>query len=111
MNVQTKPNVGGAQRHLPFECVALVLQGGGALGAYQAGVYEALAEANIHPDWVSGVSIGQSTPPLSPATHRATGLIGCARFGLTSRQRDYGPCSTTHSLSPGETPYATLSIR
>ena len=32
-------------RHLPFECVALVLQGGGALGAYQAGVYEALAEA------------------------------------------------------------------
>jgi NTE family protein len=58
MNVQTKPNVGTAQRHLPFECIALVLQGGGALGAYQAGVYEALAEANIHPDWVSGVSIG-----------------------------------------------------
>ena len=42
----------------PFECVALVLQGGGALGAYQAGVYEALAEANINPDWVAGVSIG-----------------------------------------------------
>ena len=34
------------------------LQGGGALGAYQAGVYEALAEANINPDWVAGVSIG-----------------------------------------------------
>ena len=42
----------------PFECVALVLQGGGALGAYQAGAYEALAEANINPDWVAGVSIG-----------------------------------------------------
>ena len=38
--------------------VALVLQGGGALGAYQAGVYQALHEAEIEPDWVSGVSIG-----------------------------------------------------
>ena len=42
----------------PFECVALLLQGGGALGAYQAGVYEGLAEAGIHPNWVAGISIG-----------------------------------------------------
>jgi NTE family protein len=42
----------------PFECIALILQGGGALGAYQAGVYEALAEANLHPDWIAGISIG-----------------------------------------------------
>src|SRR5690242_16661761 len=42
----------------PFECIALVLQGGGALGAYQAGVYQALAEADLHPDWVAGISIG-----------------------------------------------------
>jgi predicted acylesterase/phospholipase RssA len=44
----------------PERCdrIALVLQGGGALGAYQAGVYEALHEAGIEPDWVSGVSIG-----------------------------------------------------
>ena len=42
----------------PFERVALILQGGGALGAYQAGVYQALAEANLHPDWVAGISIG-----------------------------------------------------
>ncbi|WP_419896293.1 patatin-like phospholipase family protein [Roseomonas sp. USHLN139] len=38
--------------------VALVLQGGGALGAYQAGVYEALHEAGIALDWIAGVSIG-----------------------------------------------------
>jgi NTE family protein len=38
--------------------VALVLQGGGALGAYQVGVYEALHEVGLEPDWVSGVSIG-----------------------------------------------------
>jgi NTE family protein len=43
---------------LPFECIALLLQGGGALGAYQAGVYEALVEAGLHPDWVAGISIG-----------------------------------------------------
>jgi NTE family protein len=42
----------------PFECIALLLQGGGALGAYQGGVYQALSEANILPDWVAGISIG-----------------------------------------------------
>jgi NTE family protein len=36
----------------------LALQGGGALGAYQGGVYQALAEADLHPDWVAGISIG-----------------------------------------------------
>src|SRR5205807_8896569 len=38
--------------------VVLVLQGGGALGAYQAGVYEALHESGVEPDWVVGTSIG-----------------------------------------------------
>lgn len=36
----------------------LVLQGGGALGAYQAGAYEALHEAGVRPEWVAGISIG-----------------------------------------------------
>ena len=38
--------------------IVLVLQGGGALGAYQAGVYQALHEAGVEPDWVIGTSIG-----------------------------------------------------
>ncbi len=38
--------------------IALIFQGGGALGAYQAGVYQALSEAGVEPDWVTGVSIG-----------------------------------------------------
>ncbi|HEV2545938.1 MAG TPA: patatin-like phospholipase family protein [Stellaceae bacterium] len=38
--------------------VALVLQGGGALGSYQAGVYEALSTSQYLPDWVAGISIG-----------------------------------------------------
>src|SRR5271165_6359347 len=59
MNYQARPHqISAADRRLPFECIALVLQGGGALGAYQAGVYQALAEADIHPDWVAGISIG-----------------------------------------------------
>ena len=36
----------------------LVLQGGGALGAYQAGVYEALHRTGFEPDWIAGISIG-----------------------------------------------------
>jgi len=44
--------------HPPFERIALLLQGGGALGSYQAGVYQALAEANLQPEWVAGISIG-----------------------------------------------------
>ncbi|HVX77861.1 MAG TPA: patatin-like phospholipase family protein [Bradyrhizobium sp.] len=44
----------------PDRCdrVALVLQGGGALGAYQAGVYQALHEVGLEPNWICGVSIG-----------------------------------------------------
>src|SRR6202040_2405885 len=58
MNFQPRPHLTTADRRPPFDCIALLLQGGGALGAYQGGVYEALAEANIHPDWIAGISIG-----------------------------------------------------
>lgn len=48
------------KKSLPSHCaeVGLVLQGGGALGAYQAGVYTTLSERGYEPDWISGVSIG-----------------------------------------------------
>src|SRR6516164_4228375 len=54
----------------PFERIALVLQGGGALGAYQGGVYQALAEANLHPDWVAGISIGAINSALIAGNKR-----------------------------------------
>ena len=44
--------------HTSGRQTVLVLQGGGALGAYQAGVYQALVESGINPDWVIGTSIG-----------------------------------------------------
>jgi NTE family protein len=59
LHAQSSTNqVSGAAKRTPFECIALVLQGGGALGSYQGGVYQALAEADLHPNWVAGVSIG-----------------------------------------------------
>ena len=51
----TSPSASGGNR---CERVALVLQGGGALGAYQGGVFQAIDEARIAPDWLCGVSIG-----------------------------------------------------
>ena len=58
MKIETKTQILAPGHHLPFEVASLVLQGGGALGAYQAGVYEALAEAGIYPNWIAGISIG-----------------------------------------------------
>jgi NTE family protein len=52
----------GAHAHDPANGqVVLVLQGGGALGAYQAGVFQAMDESGLTPDWVIGTSIGVRT--------------------------------------------------
>jgi len=48
----------GGAPHPDYETTALVLQGGGALGSYQAGVYEGLVEGGLRPNWVAGISIG-----------------------------------------------------
>src|SRR6202162_6280891 len=60
MNAIAIENRRGRAAWRPERCgrISLVLQGGGALGAYQAGVYQALHEAGLEPDWVVGVSIG-----------------------------------------------------
>ncbi|KIG07409.1 patatin-like phospholipase family protein [Caballeronia concitans] len=62
----------------PYETIALMLQGGGALGAYQAGVYQGLHEADIHPNWIAGISIGALNTAIiagNPPEHRATRLL------------------------------------
>src|SRR3954454_20455383 len=59
VNIVAYPTVAHhAMSHRTPPRIILVLQGGGALGAYQAGVYEALHEAGLKPDWVIGTSIG-----------------------------------------------------
>jgi NTE family protein len=58
MQDRTSPrNIKSLAKDLPGQ-VVLVLQGGGALGSYQAGVYQALHEAGVEPDWIIGTSIG-----------------------------------------------------
>ncbi|MES2945345.1 MAG: patatin-like phospholipase family protein [Pseudomonadota bacterium] len=62
--------------HGDHECI-LVLQGGGALGAYQAGVFEALGTVHQEPDWVAGISIGAINAALivgNAAEHRVERL-------------------------------------
>jgi predicted acylesterase/phospholipase RssA len=70
----------------PFQCISLVLQGGGALGAYQAGVYQALAEADLHPGWIAGISIGAVNAALITGNPRESGLNAYANFGKVSLQ-------------------------
>src|SRR5712671_5571442 len=71
--------------------VALVLQGGGALGSYQAGVYEALASSDYKPDWVAGISIGAINAALIAGIHRKCGLKNCVNSGARSQRPRYGP--------------------
>ncbi len=61
----------------PFGQTVLVLQGGGALGAYQVGVYEAMHDAGIEPDWIIGTSIGAINGAIiagNPPQHRLARL-------------------------------------
>jgi NTE family protein len=62
------------------EQIVLVLQGGGALGAYQAGVYQALHEAGIEPDWIVGTSIGAINASLIAGNHPEDRLLRLEEF-------------------------------
>src|SRR5436305_9405320 len=60
--------------------IVLVLQGGGALGAYQAGVYHALHEHGIEPDWIIGTSIGAINASLIAGNSRRDRLEKLKEF-------------------------------
>jgi len=62
--------------------VVLVFQGGGALGAYQAGVYHALQEAGVEPDWVIGTSIGAINAGLIAGSAPADRLARMREFWM-----------------------------
>ena len=91
----------------PFERIALLLQGGGALGAYQAGVYQALAEADLHPDWIAGISIGAINSALiagNPREKRVEKLrefweaVTTPPFGIPDWRWSYLEGEFAHSL-------------
>jgi NTE family protein len=84
----------------PFDSVALLLQGGGALGAYQAGVYEALAEADLHPDWVAGISIGAINSAIIVGNPREARVAKLREFWELVSQSPFGLDGNLASLLP-----------
>jgi NTE family protein len=75
----------------PFESVALLLQGGGALGAYQAGVYERLVESDIEPGWIAGISIGAINSAIIAGNRREDRVARLRDFwNLVSEGKDNG---------------------
>lgn len=74
----SQPSLDTAISH-PSELLVLVFQGGGALGSYQAGVFEAIAEKGARPDWIAGISIGSINAALiagNPPERRVEALRG-----------------------------------
>jgi len=72
----------------------LVLQGGGALGAYQAGVYQGLGEADFRPDWIAGTSIGAINAAIiagNPAEARLSRLRQFWETASSSLPLHFGP--------------------
>jgi NTE family protein len=96
MNVSTRPAMEPATKRKPhaakrkaFGQTVLVLQGGGALGAYQAGVYQGLSEAGIEPDWAIGTSIGAINAALIAGNEPANRLARLQAFWLRVRDSAY----------------------
>jgi NTE family protein len=85
------------QQKFPGQIV-LVLQGGGALGAYQAGVFEALSNAGIDPDWVIGTSIGAINGALIAGNMPNNRLARLHDFWL---RLEKGPATRWASLFQG----------
>ncbi len=88
------------------ERIALVLQGGGALGAYQADVYQALHEADIEPNWVSGVSIGAINSAIIAGNSRRVRLQRLRTFWERITERkvwSYTPDGDVYRLARNAT--------
>jgi NTE family protein len=77
--------------------VALTLQGGGALGAYQAGVYQAIDEAGICPDWIAGISIGAINAAI---------IAGNPLESRVARLREFWRMVTSNPISSAFADYA-----
>lgn len=87
-----------------YHAVALLLQGGGALGSYQPGVYQGLAEADLHPNWVAGISIGALNAAIiagNPPNKRVDQL---RRFWETICQPPLLPASPINMLDTSQWP-------
>jgi NTE family protein len=97
MDQATRPDILAAEAEpRPRRRTALVLQGGGALGSYQAGVYQALAEEGLALDWVAGVSIGAVNAAI---------IAGNAPERRVERLRDFWQTVTNSSALWPDVPF------
>ena len=85
--------------HQQFEQTALLLQGGGALGSYQGGVYQALAEAKVLPDWVAGISIGAINSALIAGNSPKQRVEKLREFWETVSAPPLGPFGIPYNAS------------
>jgi len=99
-------------KHCAFECVALLLQGGGALGAYQAGVYQALSEANLEPDWVAGISIGAINAAIIAGNAPAERVAKLREFweSITSDELEYTPSVLKNFMTHNDDRHQALNF-
>jgi NTE family protein len=88
--------------------IVLVFQGGGALGAYQAGVYQALHEAGIEPDWIIGTSIGAINASLIAGNEPENRLERLEEFWRRMRRKELWGLSTWPGLSDTASYWSTL---
>ena len=88
--------------------IVLVFQGGGALGAYQAGVYQALHEAGIEPDWIIGNSIGAINASLIAGNEPVNRLEKLKEFWRRMRRKEFWGLSTWPGLSDTAAYWSTL---
>jgi NTE family protein len=88
--------------------VVLVFQGGGALGAYQAGVYQALHEAGIEPDWIIGTSIGAINASLIAGNEPENRLDRLEEFWRRMRRKEFWGLSSWPGVSDTASYWSTL---
>jgi NTE family protein len=88
--------------------VVLVFQGGGALGAYQAGVYQALHEAGIEPDWIIGTSIGAINASLIAGNEPENRLDRLEEFWRRMRRKEFWGLSNWPGLADTTSYWSTL---
>ena len=88
--------------------VVLVFQGGGALGAYQAGVYQALHETHVEPDWIIGTSIGAINASLIAGNEPENRIDRLEEFWRRMRRQEFWRFAAWPGLSDTTAYWSTL---
>ena len=88
--------------------VVLVFQGGGALGAYQAGVYQALHEGGIEPDWIIGTSIGAINASLIAGNEPEHRLDRLEEFWRRMKRKEFWGLANWPGLADTTSYWSTL---